>query len=118
MPSFTGVHISPSVCLLPGCLKQPCVREHRCLYPVQNIGPALSCDALKDREHGKAKVVKVSDAIIRSRPAPPALRPVDGAAAPVASLGTWGRNLVPLSRQDVYDRNVLFVFFFYISYVK
>ena len=37
-------------------------------YPIENISPTLEGDALEDREHGKTKVVKVSDAIVWTLP--------------------------------------------------
>lgn len=64
-------------------------------YPVEHISPALRCDALKDCEHGKAKVVKMGDAKVGTRPTCPTFSAIDGAAAPVSSLST-GRWLLIL----------------------
>lgn len=60
-------------------------------YPVQNICPALHGDALKHREHGKSKIVKVGDAVLRSLPVRLALGAVL-TLPPVGRLGgTRGR---------------------------
>lgn len=61
--------------------------------PVENFSPPLHGDALVDRQHGEADVVKVRDAVIGSLPAGPTLGPVDGAAASVASLSAGCRQL-------------------------
>lgn len=57
-------------------------------YPVEHISPALHCDTLKDCEHRKAKVVKMGDAKVGTRPTCPTFSAIDGAAAPVSSLST------------------------------
>lgn len=38
-------------------------------YIVENIGPALHCDALKHCQHGKTNIVKAGDPIVRTSPA-------------------------------------------------
>jgi len=58
------------------------------IYPVEHISPALCCDTLKDCEHRKAKVVKMGDAKVGTRPTCPTFSAIYGAAAPVSSLGT------------------------------
>lgn len=61
--------------------------------PVEYFSPPLHGDALVDRQHGETDVVKVRDAVIGPLPAGPTLRPVDGAAASVASLSAGCRQL-------------------------
>lgn len=62
-------------------------------YPVEHISPALHGDALKHREHGKSKIVKVGDAVLRSLPARLALGAVL-TLPPVRRLGRARRRVV------------------------
>lgn len=57
-------------------------------HPVKDVSPPLHGDALVHGEHGEAKVVKVGDAVVGSRPAAPALAAIDGTWASRARPGT------------------------------
>lgn len=58
-------------------------------HPVEHVCPALHGDALKHRQHGEQEVVKISDAVVGTVPAFPALCAVDGALAPMSWDRTW-----------------------------
>lgn len=62
-------------------------------YPVQYICPALHRDALKHRQHGKSKIVKVRNAVFGSLPACLALRAVL-TLPPMCRLGGTGRRII------------------------
>lgn len=62
-------------------------------YPVQYICPALHRDALKHRQHGKSKIVKVRNAVLRSLPACLALGAIL-TLPPMRRLGGTGRRII------------------------
>lgn len=85
------------------------------IYPVQHFSPAFRCNTLKHCKHGKAKVVKVSDSKVRTRPTCLTFGAIDGAATPVSGLSAWWWFLVLSDSDNVWNRGIISIDVQYIN---